>query len=327
MKKLLFSLICMCVIMSCSKSNDIEVENVSNDYLGVEALASVAQQNFVNEVNAIAKEYQNPTTKIDQEDVAAAAEFVLEAAVDGLCGAVGAGWFSWLTSAAGSALYIKYLDYYIEKGETRALSSFHMYMDVTKSNVYNELFNRVAFKFCDGNPMNIQDSIGYIHNEILNEFMRQDSQEYFSVGGNVDLGLFYAKYKNALNDLGYSIIDYSDENFEKDFRAFFDNVALPLTNVYTGRLSLDNAFLQIQQSFNMDAKFAEEDAKFLSLLAKNIVLSFSQGVSVNDLPSYAEKVNDALKHSDLSKDNIIMCKNFFQVMVCSYLYWSFSRIW
>lgn len=62
------------------------------------------QNRFIENIIEINEGYQNINTRISQEDVAGATEWLVIAAVDRLGEAVG-GPFGWLTSAAASTLY------------------------------------------------------------------------------------------------------------------------------------------------------------------------------------------------------------------------------
>lgn len=170
MKRLYLLLSAMCVIMSCSNYESDEVVSAITiaENSSIESLSSEAQKNFINEMCKINQEYQVPKTKINQKDVANGLKWLLNAGVDGIGGAVGGVALGWLTGAAASTLYSNYIDNIIKQG-TRATSNENI--DITKNKEYTELYKAVVFSFCNNSPTKAQDSIGYVHNEILNAFL------------------------------------------------------------------------------------------------------------------------------------------------------------
>lgn len=50
-------------------------------------------------------------------------------------------------------------------------------------------------------------------------------------------------------------------------------------------------------------------------------------IPLEEIPSYSEKISNAIEQSGLSNKDVFMCKEFFQVMVCSYLYWGSVLKW
>ena len=111
---------------------------------------------------------------ITQKDVTNFSRWILNAGVDGLGGVAGGPYLGWLTGAAASSLYNKYLDNTL--AQTR---SIQQYVDVTTNTEYNNLYKKIAFTFCNNTSKNKLDSIGYIHNEILNKFIiESDNSNY-----------------------------------------------------------------------------------------------------------------------------------------------------
>lgn len=322
MKRLFLSLITMCVIMSCShyESDEVISTNTPNENSSIESLSSEAQKNFINEICKINQKYQAPKTKISQKDLANRVKWLLNAGVDGIGGAVGGVAFGWLTGAAASTLYSEYLDNMVKQG-TRASS--YEYVDITGNKEYKELYKAVAFSFCNNSPKDTQDSIGYIHNEILNAFMAKNKRNYIS-DNKIDFQSFYSDYKKTVTELGYPS-EHVDKTFNQDLNDCFNNIIGALASLQANTRTVNDVFNEIELSLYNKASFKKEDAKFLSLLFKNIVLSLSAGIPIEEMPSYSEKINNALKQSELTEENVLMCKSFFQTMICSYIYWKYSK--
>lgn len=326
MKKLFLLLLTTCVIPSCSNNESGEVISTknNNDGLTLEMLSNEAQRNFIKDIDQINKEFQIPKTKISQKDVAEGFKWILKAGVDGIGGAIGGLAFGWLTGAAASTLYEVYLEK-MEQKMTRTSSYYsYEYIDVAKNEEYNELYESLAFRFCDNIPKNTQDSIGYIHNEILNAFMVKNERNYI-LDNKIDFQSFYSDYKKMVKQLGYSS-EYVDTVFNENLNNCFNSTIEALANLHVQTKADNNVFDEIELSLYNNAILKKEDAKFLSLLAKNIILSFPRGMPVERLTSYSEKIKNALKHSELTAENISMCKQFFQTIVCSYIYWKYSKL-
>lgn len=194
---------------------------------------------------------------------------------------------------------------------------------ITENKEYKELYKAVAFSFCNNAPKDAQDSIGYVHNEILNVFMTKNKRNYMS-NNTIDFQSFYSDYKRTVAKLGYPS-EQVDKIFNQNINNCFNNIIVALSNLQANTRTVNDVFNEIELSLYKNANFKKEDAKFLSLLVKNIVLSLSEGIPVEEIPSYSEKINNALKQSELTEENVLMCKRFFQTMVCSYIYWRYSK--
>lgn len=312
-KKYLWLLLFSSLFISCS-NNDHEI--IASNDINSQFLTNKNQNDFIKGIIKINTEYKgNSNTRITQKDVARGTQWVLSAAVDGLGGAVGAGWFSWLTGAAASTLYDSYLDKCKEQISTRSFS--YECIDVANSEEYNRLYKSISFSFCNHSPKNIRDSIGYLHNEVLNAFMLNNKTNYIS-NNIIDFDTFNFEYRKFLQ-ANYPSKDI-DQIFNQSTNNYLNNLIKSFASLQVNTRNANDAFSEIQLSLYNDAKFKKDEALFLSTLVKEFILSFEY-IPLEEIPSYSEKISNAIEQSGLSNKDVFMCKEFFQVMVCSYLYW------
>lgn len=163
-----------------------------------------------------------------------------------------------------------------------------------------------------------------MHNEILNAFMMNNNKKYIS-NGIIDFQLFYSDYKQTLKDLNYPYKDV-DQILNQKISQCFDRIIKLLNSLSANEMHINAVFSQIEHSLYDDASFKKEDAKFMSIFIKNVILLFPMYIPLDEIPSYSEKINNVLKQSELSESNILMCKSFFQTMVCSCIYWGCSTL-
>lgn len=302
---------------SCSSDDYILQEESSSDFLEINSLKNESQIAFIKEFSNICDEYNNTTSRVSQEDVANASRWILNAAADGLGGAP-FGPLGWLTGAAASSLYAMYLDNILEEASRSVPSAY--YKDVAYNADYLRTNKKVEFVFCGNDPKNTQDSIGFRHNQILNHFMTNHRNRYISNGGELNSVYFYSEYNKSLKSLGYDNINI-DKIFDDDVTDFLQTLAQSLANLRVDKGKDKDVFNNIEFALHKSAKISKHDAKFLTLILKISITSFNEGIPLEKIDLFSCKINKALDNSKLSEVDISMCKNYFQTMLCSYIYW------
>lgn len=224
----------------------------------------------------------------------------------------------WLTGAVASSLYFMYLDNILEEA-SRSVPPVY-YKDVSYNADYLKINKKVEFVFCNNNPKNAQDSIGFRHNQILNHFMTNHKNKYISNGGELNSIFFYSEYNKSLKSLGYDNVNI-DEIFDNDVTDFLQTLAQSLANLRVDKGKEKNVFKNIEFALHKSAKISKYDAKFLALILEISITSFNKGIPLEKIDQFSHKINKAIDKSKLSEGNISMCKNYFQTMLCSYIYW------
>lgn len=300
-----------CILFSCSQ----EDKEITTMYDKENIDISEAQSDFIKDMNDIGKKYQCTNSRaITQEDVANFSRWILNAGVDGLGGVAGGPYLGWLTGAAASTLYDKYLDNTL--AQTR---SVQQYIDVTTNTEYNNLFKEIAFTFCNNTSKNKLDSIGYIHNEILNKFMIESNNREYIQNKKIDFEQFFTDYKQIIEKLGYSTKDI-DKAFNQNTILFLEN----MINAFAkAQMNPENYHEALNSISYLQAD--NTDTIFLGQLMESIIQSFPNDIPSEQLSSYCKDLNNAINNSKLKEQDIIMCKSLLQTLSCSYLYWSFSQ--
>ncbi len=317
MKSISFLAASFAIAMSsalCSCSNeDKEITTMSNkSYIEI----SKAQSDFIKDMNNISEKYQNINTRaVTQEDIATASKWILNAGVDALGGMVGGAALSWITSAAASSLYNAYLDNIIDQGR-----SVQQHIDVTTNAEYNNLYKEMAFVFCDNKATNKLDSIGYIHNEILNKFMAETNNRSYILNNKIDFQNFCSDYKQVIEKLDYPTDDI-DKAFNQNTIAFLENIISSFAKVQINPQNYHEALNSI-----LSLRADNIDTVFLSTLIESIIQSFPKSIPAERLSSYFKEINNAINDSKLNDKETVMCKSLLQTMSCSYLYWKFSEL-
>lgn len=304
---------------ACSSSQEsITQEQQSNVTKDIESLSLTSQRSFLYAVDSINSIYRKTPTRNFVEKFS---KFCVLALADGLGGCVGSGIPSWFTSAAASYGYEKYLDKCKEEMNKRCRcnTSLH-HRNVTRAITpeYEKIERDLAFTFCSNNPKNVQDSIGYAHNQILSMLIVKGEQ------GSSDTEVNYEKIeadcKQIFENLNYNFEEI--ENADKSpFYRFCEQLSVALNLLQESTTKSEQAFKSIEECLTSYFGNNAQKAKFVSLLSKYIAPCLSEDISFTDLQSYSKQLNAAIDSSELSEEDISTCKKLFQTAVCSYVFW------
>lgn len=155
-------------LFACSSNSEYNISSdIPKNDSDIELLTSDAQKEFLYTIDSINNEFNSVKTRASVESFS---RWGLLALADGVGGCVGAGVVSWFTSAACSAAYDSYLTYCQSKmSRTGSIkNAAQAYADIMENKVYTELNRSIVFQFCGNCPKSPEDSIGYVHNQILN---------------------------------------------------------------------------------------------------------------------------------------------------------------
>ena len=319
------SLALLCVVLfvteilySCKSDNF--ADNMKNKRTISEQITSPSQKEFVIMVDSISQTYKK-TRGISQADVSSASRKVLVGVVaDGIGSVIGSGFVSIVTGFVASTAYDSYLSW-VERQMSRTLTPVESNVkDINKDPKYNSISDSLKFVFSDNNPKNMEDSIGFMHNLMLNEVNLMNHT--YSTDYGIDYDKLMDDAKNIATDIGYSCnqLDSLDARKIYAFYAEMNNVLIRLPEEH---MSDDDAFFEIACS--LEKILGKEKSVFISALSKSVFSYIGQNVDLQDITLYSNELNSVLKDSNLSDNDKTFCKKLFQVMVCSYAYWKCLR--
>lgn len=322
-KLLLACIAAATLVTSCTSIDGNLVENTGNNNLDFKQIENPSQRNFLIAVDSINQSYIEPETRVSMRDVAKGSRFILVNVIaDGIGGCVGSGIASWFTAAAASYAYDKYLSW-CERQMTKSSSVLALNTkDIEQDEHYSIINDSIKFIFCDNNPKTTEDSIGLMHNKILNGTKLLNNN--YNVGNSIDYNQTLEDVKSSAAKLGvsYDEIDHLDK--VKLF-AFYDKMNRILFKSQDGKTSNEIAYNELGNS--LESMLGKDKAKFIAVLAKSIFSCLGQDIELETLLSYSKNIDSILKEANLSEDDMKDCKKLLQTMVSSYTYWkSYTKV-
>ena len=301
------------LVTSCTSIDGNVVENSRSRNLDFKQIKNLSQKRFLIAIDSINQNYIKNETRISMKDVSNASRFVLVNVIaDGIGGCVGAGMASWITGAAASYGYDKYLSW-CERQMTR---SFVIAKDIEQDKYYNSINDSIKLIFCENNPKTAEDSIGLMHNKILNATKLLNNN--YNVGNGIDYNQILADVMSSANNLGVSCDEREYLDKVKLF-AFYDRLNAILSKSRDRKKSNDIAYNELEVS--LKNILGKDKAKFITVLSKAVFSCLGQDIELETLLSYSKNIDSILKDSDLSEDDMKDCKKLLQTMISSYTFW------
>jgi hypothetical protein len=316
-KLLLACITAATLVTSCTSIEGNLVENTGNRNLDFKQIENPSQKRFLIAIDSINQSYIKPETRISMKDVSKASRFALVNVIaDGIGGCVGSGIASWITGAAASYAYDKYLSW-CERQMTRSSAVIAQdTKDIEQDKHYNIINDSIKLIFCENNPKTAEDSIGLMHNKILNETKLLNNN--YNVGNSIDYNQILADVKSSANKLGVSY-DESDHLDKVKLFTFYDNINSILLKSQDGKTSNEIAYDELEHS--LENMIGKDKAKFITVLSKSVFSCLEQDIEFETLLSYSKNIDSILKDSNLSEDDMKDCKKLLQTMISSYTYW------
>lgn len=352
MKKIILaSVIILCGLSACNSNTDDGIASVPKTDIAVkDLLENKSQQDFLQAMDRISNDVGVHTRAVTAKNATDFGRWGLLAIADGCGGLIGSGFLSWLTSAATSSAYGLYLDKTIAKMSERRMeveipekkSLLAEHIDIAEwagakeimndSAAYEMMNEDVAFLFSDNQPQVSEDSIGFVHNQILEQVYKNNSisnsasltrAAYDIERGGKTMSNFddvWAANNKAAKELGY---ESREINEQKDKYDFYCKNIIPLIGKMNERVSQGNSNLNdIFQEMSIALNEYNIDAKFVAALSQSIVKAYLTNVDRNNIKEFSEKINASLKNSNLSEKDKILAKKLLQTATSSYVFWS-----
>lgn len=301
------------VEVETDSNTERKTTEVSEDFL------TTQQVQFLNSVSSINQKYEQCTRGAG----AKFARWGLLAIADGIGGCLGSGVASWITSAAASTAYDAYLNHCQRKmAKSLSFGSVQARRCVsTDDSLYQSVLQSVTFSFCDSLPQNATDSIGFVHNKLIEQTASNTNTEKYYINDSIDYDNIMSVCQIAASDLCYLNTEVLEIN-KSDFPKVCNNVINIFEKLQNNKITSDSAFMNIKDCL-ANVKEISNSALFISLLARYISSCFSGEFQLNDVQSYADSLNLALKSANLSEKDNILCRKILQTAICSFLYWKY----
>ena len=200
------------------------------------------------------------------------------------------------------------------KPETRI--SMKDIKDIDQDKHYNIINDSIKLIFCENNPKTAEDSIGLMHNKILNETKLLNNN--YNIGDSIDYNQILADVISSASKFGVSY-DESDHLDKVKLFAFCDNINKILFKSIDEKNSKEIAYNEIETS--LENILGKDKGKFITVLCKSIFSCLGQDIDLETLLTYSKNIDSILKESKLSEDDMKDCKKLLQTMVSSYTYW------
>lgn len=305
------------LLTSCTAIDDNLVENTVNRNIDFKQIDNLSQRSFLIAIDSINQSYIKPETRISMKDVSKASRFVLVGVIaDGIGGCIGSGVASLFTGAAASYAYDEYLSW-CQRRMTRSSAVLAKDIkDIEQDKHYNIINDSIKLIFCENNPKTVEDSIGLMHNKILNETKLLNNN--YNIGDSIDYNQILADVISSASKFGVSY-DESDHLDKVKLFAFYDNINKILFKSIDEKNSKEIAYNEIETS--LENILGKDKGKFITVLCKSIFSCLGQDIDLETLLTYSKSLDSILKESKLSEDDMKDCKKLLQTMVSSYTYW------
>lgn len=294
------------------------------------AFDSSARENFISTIDSVNKEFAVKNTRsggTTMKYVSNACKWVLVNVVaDGIGGAAGTAIGGILGGTFGSAIassgYSRYLEYC--KNKMKAPSALFVEYSIP-FNVYNDSTYRriepeLIFAFSDNINHSRLDSIGLWHNMLLNSLSLEGENMVYD-NGDVDYkGLLWYAETEAVHQEIVSMRECG--SLDSCFFAMCNDMNKILIDLDSVPENQDRIFDIISINLQRNTSISKEDASFITSLARHVVGPFAANITRDNVVSYSKELNKAIKSSSLSRKDILLAKSFYQVAVCSSLYWN-----
>lgn len=179
--------------------------------------------------------------------------------------------------------------------------------------------NNIAPGLTPSSPKNMEDSIGYIHNKIMNKLI--SNRKRYENNGNINSQQMYIDCISYLQQEGFfnDTIAY-DTEYRKNIINFAVQTANNSLSCYQGITSgkdvLNKGISLLQQEYNI----SEEEAQELKQLSMTVTETASE-MSFTQAQDYINKNKKIIENSNLTNEKKQDVEAFINLTINSSIYW------